>query len=1216
MSYASITPDDPRLTAYVLGELDDADRAAVEAALAADPACRQAVEELRQTSAVLFEALQSEPAPALDESRREQIRRSAAQPVPQRLVRVHEPASSGRRGILPLLAATIACAALLIGVSAWNFERPPAQIAAGFDNAQDPSRLLAFHNSVDGLAVFDELIHEERDQITRLDAFSGPAGTDAELKRNFRELSRESDQLRQMIVASDGKTPNVTMEIEQAEQSQLRVIRLRERAPVLTGEQLQGLANTTTRPSVPGNMGNVTYPSVDFVRPPSSVGGQSVPSAGATSSLESLPATRYRESTSGDADRAENEAMPMVRQYSQPAVEYQQQLGRQAGEQGARGGSVVRRYYPVPGGEQQAGQGQPAPGSAPAARWGYYGEGEPAAKSDGAAASSQVPHSSRFDQSATLNAPQQAGEGFGTATVRNPAPQPSGPAAGGMAGQPAGSVDGFGISLAEPAAQPSDGGTYFLYNSTTSSPAVRGEALRENLSQLRRQDGISDGVWLDLSFSALSLENGRPFVPLFAVSDLQRGAEQPSAQDAAGLAAGAAMTLDGVPPIVSNSMTPRDEMLLGAQVLGEGEQRGLQEKREAALGLGWSRTPVTWEDGSWYAVVRGGKKLRLNVPGTEAYAPIRENEFVSPGEQPLSTFGLDVDTASYANVRRFVMDERRFPPPDAVRIEELVNYFAYSDPQPAGGEPVGVSLEASACPWNSEHHLVRIGLKAREIDLAERPPTTLVFLIDTSGSMRDDNKLPLVKDSLRVLVNEMTENDRIAIVTYNTDAGLLLDSTSGEHSREILAAIDGLHAGGSTNGEAGLKLAYEIAERHFIQHGQNRVICCSDGDFNVGTSATDPLVKMIADKRDSGVFLSICGYGTGNIKDEKLERIADTGNGQYHYVDNLKEARKVFLDELTGTLYTVAKDVKLQVEFNPARVGSYRLIGYENRTMAAEDFNNDRVDSGDMGAGHSVTALYEVVPVGVKPAKPANETRGVDPLKYQRSDVGGRRSGSGGQTSDGGEPLTATHRGAPEDATKSGGTEDVESPVARSREWLTVKLRYKQPDGQESVKQEFPLVIEHGGNEPASSDLQWSAAVASFGMLLRSSRHAGGSSLENVLELAQSAKGPDESGRRREFIDMVLQTRSLVRRLHGSPIPTPRELSSSEARQKATVEGKYEELLDKFEARDDAERYGEFHEYGWSGDNSHAGRTGLPAGYWVYVYPDWYIWGETVSVRE
>ena len=492
------------------------------------------------------------------------------------------------------------------------------------------------------------------------------------------------------------------------------------------------------------------------------------------------------------------------------------------------------------------------------------------------------------------------------------------------------------------------------------------------------------------------------------------------------------------------------------------------------------------------------------------------------------------------------------------------------------------------------------------MDLAERPPTTLVFLIDTSGSMRDDKKLPLVKQSLRLLVEEMTENDRIAIVTYNNDAGLLLDSTSGEQRDEIIAAIDGLNADGSTNGKAGLVLAYETATNHFIENGQNRVILCTDGDFNVGTSDTDSLVGMISEKRASGVFLSICGYGTGNIKDEKLERIADKGNGQYHYIDNLKEAHKVFLDELTGTLYTIAKDVKLQVEFNPEVVASYRLLGYENRTMAAEDFNNDRVDSGDMGAGHSVSALYEVVPAGSEPVKGAKQTPGVDPLKYQGS--GGRGQGSGvrGHAAAAGRIAAATVTGKKP-------TPDTRHPTPEA-ELLTVKLRYKQPTSDESVKREFPLVDDEQGSP--SYDLEWSAAVASYGMMLRGSKHAGQSSLAGVLELAQGAKGRDESGRRREFIDMVLQTQSLVRKVRGQSVPEPQELSSVEARQKATVGGKYQDLLDKLEMRSDAGRYGAFHDYGWSADRTYAGREGLPAGYWVYVYPDWYIWGENVSVQS
>jgi Ca-activated chloride channel family protein len=573
-------------------------------------------------------------------------------------------------------------------------------------------------------------------------------------------------------------------------------------------------------------------------------------------------------------------------------------------------------------------------------------------------------------------------------------------------------------------------------------------------------------------------------------------------------------------------------------------------------------------------------------PSAESYAPIIENEFVSPQAVPLSTFGLDVDTASYANVRRFLLEEHRLPPPHAVRLEELINYFTYSDPEPGEPHPVGVALEVGRCPWEPAHHLVRIGVKGRTINLENRPPTTLVYLVDTSGSMRDANKLPLVQQSLRLLASQMTENDRIAIVTYSDSAGLLLDSTPGDQRDTILAAIDGLVADGSTNGEAGLRLAYDVATRHFLPQGQNRVILCTDGDFNVGESADAPLVRLIMEKRQTGVFLSICGFGTGNLKDSKLEQIADHGNGQYHYVDSRDEARKVFLNDLTGMLYTVAQDVKLQVEFNPAHVAAYRLLGYENRTLAAEEFRDDRVDAGDLGAGDSVTALYEIVPAGVASPRPEGVPPGGEPLKY-----------SGRLPAAADSPPLATP--APE--------AEARPANETTRELLTVKLRYKQPGGDESRKLEFPL-IDSPETHSASADLEWAAAVASFGMIIRQSPHRGQGTLAGVLDLARRAQGVEPSGQRSEFIEMVLEARRLMPHDGGPRQPTPPRLSATEAREKATVGGKYADLLDKLHVPDDLQNYGEFREFGYWSGTSYAGREGLPPGYWVYVYPDWYIW--------
>ncbi len=369
------------------------------------------------------------------------------------------------------------------------------------------------------------------------------------------------------------------------------------------------------------------------------------------------------------------------------------------------------------------------------------------------------------------------------------------------------------------------------------------------------------------------------------------------------------------------------------------------------------------------------------APG-DHYTRIYENPFIKAvGGDAVSTFSIDVDTASYANVRQFLMEMRQLPPPDAVRIEELVNYFRYdyAGPKADDDAPFAAHVEVAGCPWAPEHRLVRIGIKGREIERDHRPPSNLVFLVDVSGSMDEPNKLPLVLDGLRQLTHELDENDRVAIVVYASSEGLALESTRGDNQSAILGALDRLRAGGSTAGGAGIQLAYQIAEDHFIPGGTNRVILCTDGDFNVGVTSTAELERLVAKKaKDTRVFLSVLGFGRGNLNDAMMQTIADRGNGNHHYVDNLREARKVLVEEMTGTLMTIAKDVKIQVEFNPAQVAGYRLIGYENRMLRTEDFNDDTKDAGEIGAGHAVTALYEVIPAGQPVGVPA-----VDELKYQ-----------------------------------------------------------------------------------------------------------------------------------------------------------------------------------------------------------------------------------------
>jgi len=487
----------------------------------------------------------------------------------------------------------------------------------------------------------------------------------------------------------------------------------------------------------------------------------------------------------------------------------------------------------------------------------------------------------------------------------------------------------------------------------------------------------------------------------------------------------------------------------------------------------------------------GGQRQQQDAQAGERYARFDENRPRTSSEQPLSTFSIDVDTASYANVRRF-LTSGRLPPPGAVRIEEMVNYFRYDYPQPVGDRPFSVTLEAAECPWHSGRRLVRIGLAGRDIDRRERPAGNLVFLIDVSGSMAAANKLPLVKQALAMLVEELTENDSVAIVTYAGDAGVKLPAISGDQKGKILAVIEALSPGGSTHGSAGINLAYEQAAERFIPGGVNRVILATDGDLNVGVTSDEALVDLIKQRAAGGTFLTVLGFGEGNLQDAKMEKIADNGNGIYAYIDGAREARKVLVEQLTGSTITIAKDVKIQVEFNPAQVASYRLLGYENRIMAAEDFRNDRKDAGEIGAGHSVTALYEIELVG----DGGEGSAGAEPLKYQPP-----------------QPKPA-----PEATLVDG---------EASRELLTVKLRWKKPEGDASTLDEVPLVDRGGAFEQASADLRFAGAVAAFAMVLRNSEYKGEATLPLVAKIAAGALGQDRGGYRAEFLDLVRKAETL-----------------------------------------------------------------------------------------
>ena len=503
-------------------------------------------------------------------------------------------------------------------------------------------------------------------------------------------------------------------------------------------------------------------------------------------------------------------------------------------------------------------------------------------------------------------------------------------------------------------------------------------------------------------------------------------------------------------------------------------------------------------------------KLESN---TESYAYQHDNDFQGAAENPLSTFSVDVDTASYANLRRF-LSEGRLPPPDAVRVEELVNYFPYhyapprttDDNKDALRAPFAASMEVADAPWAPGHRLVRIGLKGREVSTAARGAANLVFLLDVSGSMDEANKLPLVKESMRLLIGKLRADDRVAIVVYAGASGLALPSTPVAKSREILEALDALAPGGSTNGAMGIQLAYDIAKANFVTGGLNRVILCTDGDFNVGVTSEGELARLIEEKAKSGVFLTVLGFGMGNYKDATLEKLADKGNGNYGYIDTRREAEKLLVEQVNGTLLTIAKDVKLQVEFNPAQVASYRLIGYEDRLLKKEDFNNDAVDAGEIGAGHTVTALYEIVPAAMPQAMGEGSgvmgAPAVDPLKYTAVSAG--------------QDRIAENRNS-------------KLETRNSRELLTLKVRYKEPAGAVSRKLEFPLTDGGARFAAASADFKFAAAVAEFGMILRDSPHKGSGTLADVRTWAEAGTDGDVGGYRSEFALLVRQAEALLR---------------------------------------------------------------------------------------
>ena len=576
----------------------------------------------------------------------------------------------------------------------------------------------------------------------------------------------------------------------------------------------------------------------------------------------------------------------------------------------------------------------------------------------------------------------------------------------------------------------------------------------------------------------------RPFVPvLFAAVVATACSRQTAPPASPAVPAAPPIAAEHAPPPSPPSTTP-ETTVETVEELEAKESAFDSNQWNSAIGLSGGA-------GGRYGGRAGGRQPRPRAADDETYARIVEHGFLPAADDPLSTFAIDVDGASWSNVRR-MLEDGKLPPADAVRVEEFVNWFRYGDAAPAADaeHPIAVHTATGPCPWAPTHRLLRVVLRTRDVEVATLAPRNLVFLVDVSGSMADDDKLPLLRRGLRLLVRQMRPQDRIAIVTYAGEARVALEPTSGLEATRIEAAIESLQAGGSTNGGAGILTAYELARRHASAESIDRVVLATDGDFNVGVADREQLIAMIESQRDDGVFLSVLGFGRGNLKDATLEALGRHGNGHYAYVDSIAEARRVLVEQSGATLVTVAKDVKVQIEFNPRFVQSYRQIGYENRALAARDFNDDRKDAGEMGAGHVVTALYELVPVGVEPPTPA-----VDALRYQDSAA---------------PAVAATDRG---------------DGAAAQHELLTVKVRYKLPQADSSRRFDT-FVARDAGGEP-DADFRFATAVAAFGMLLRDSDHAGDLTLDAVATLAAGARGDDPAGERAEFARLVGMAKDL-----------------------------------------------------------------------------------------
>ena len=999
-----IAPDDPRLTAFALGELEESERPEVEALIASDPDARVFVNEIRATARLLAEHLQSESLPGLAPEHRRAIETCLESPRAASIL--PRPTPRRRWAEFAVAASLLGLAATLIvpAFRANRAARAPIVVAKNAQIEQKPP----------GKPFFQAASPAE------------PAlGESAGVFRSVREYPRadgvEADQPDYLAA-----TPS-----------------LADRA-----------ARMETQPSA-GPGGSEAAKSDAYGKDGSGLGDLA-----GRESRAFAPRFAARANTAGDIPQVQS-GPQKTGQLQKPGqgqqageqkqVQNQPQLARNQGGFAGGGGGVGGAGGFAGGGAGVGGAGGTGGGD-------LQGQGSaPSAPGQQAAGYAANPF---VDNSLGRKTPiivGSAAPGVGNYTPNLGIPFTKGsatqiqpfnaiPTAGARSNGPAGPVARKGemapeVSLAK---NPQAGQSAF--------PPVAGRSIRAGekqketlLEEAQRVDHFMIGeAELD--------KTGRKKTTFAAPSGSAQAATYP---------------FQVVVPEKGNKEIQAVDQAQAAKAEVPLDSNSVQELAKADASKDGNTPPKTFQE----LAERRRKMLQEQARvGGEAFQPIVDNPFLTVEANPLSTFSIDVDTASYANVRRYLNQNTR-PPLDAVRIEELINYFPYSYPAPKGDDPFSVNLEVARCPWDASHRLVRIGLKGREIDTSKRPPSNLVFLIDVSGSMNDIDKLPLLKAGMKLLIDQLGENDRVAIVVYAGAERLVLPSTSCSQKEKFLSALEELQAGGSTAGSRGIQLAYDLAVQNFIKGGTNRVILATDGDFNVGVTEGPELDKLIEGKRSTGVFLSVLGFGQGNVKHDKLEGLADKGNGQYSFIDTIKEARKVLVEEMGGTLVTIAKDVKIQVKFNPARASAYRLIGYENRVLQARDFADDKKDAGEIGAGHCVTALYEVVPAGQ------------------------------------GEPAR------------------LDKPT--NPELLDVDLRYKAPDGDVSTLISYPAV--DGGRDfsAASGDYKFAASVAGFGMLLRNSPYAGTLTWPGLVELATGAAGPEPTGYRKEFLELVRKAQDL-----------------------------------------------------------------------------------------